>query len=134
MLLANRACANLLWLEMSILRVGALCFARAFRVVFIREAYSFPTLLLCCFRCIACSLRLGGAGKEFFMQSWEHRLGVPMEPCCERIPFGCCLKAQFVFLQRDSANDRAILRVYRDGPCRLDFAACAVLSSVYRQL
>jgi hypothetical protein len=111
MLLAIRACANLLWLEMSILRVGALCFARAFRVVSIREAYSFPTLLLCCFRCIACSLRLDGAGEEFFMQSWEHRLGVPMQPCRERIAFGGGLKAQRAFLQCNAANDRAIMRL-----------------------
>ena len=68
MLLAIRACANLLWLEMSILRVGALCFARAFRVVSIREAYPFPTLLLCCFRCIP-SVLLLGLTEKFFMQA-----------------------------------------------------------------
>ena len=111
MLLAIRACANLLWLEMSILRVGALCFARAFRVGSIREAYSFPTLLLCCFRCIACSLRLDGAGKEFFMQPRERRLGIPMQPGRERIAFGRGLKAHGVFLQCNGANNRAILRI-----------------------
>ena len=98
MLLAIRACANLLLLAMSILRVGALCFARAFRVGSIREAYSFPTLLLCCFCCIACSLRLGGKGEEFFMQPREHGLGIPMQPGRERIAFGGGLKAQRVVL------------------------------------
>ena len=98
MLIAIRACANLLLLVMSILRVGALCFARAFRVGSIREAYSFPTLLLCCFRCIACSLRLNGAGEEFFMQPREYGLGIPMQPGRERIAFGGGLKAQRVFL------------------------------------
>jgi hypothetical protein len=52
MLLAIRACANLLLREMSIRRVGALCYARAFWMVSIREAYSFPSLLLCWFHCI----------------------------------------------------------------------------------
>jgi hypothetical protein len=85
MLLAIRACANLLWLVMSILRVGALCFARAFRVGSIREAYSFPTLLLCCFRCIACSLRLNGAGEEFFVQPPKHGIGITVEPAREII-------------------------------------------------
>lgn len=61
---------------MSFLRVGALQLARAFRVVSIREAYPFPTLLLCCFRCFTGSLRLGRVGKEFFMQLREHSVGV----------------------------------------------------------
>ena len=83
MLLAIRACANLLWLEMSILRVGALCFARAFRVGSIREAYSFPTLLLCCFRCIHRSLRVRVVSKEFLMQARKHLGCILMKPVCK---------------------------------------------------
>ncbi len=82
MLLAIRACANLLWLEMSILRVGALCFARAFRVVSIREAYPFPSLLLCCFRCIP-SVLLRRLAEEFFVQPPKHGIGVSVEPARE---------------------------------------------------
>lgn len=67
---------------MSILRVGALCFARAFRVVSIREAYPFPSLLLCCCRCIR-SVLLCGLAEEFFVKPPEYRIGVQVEPARE---------------------------------------------------
>ena len=78
---------------MSFLRVGALWLARAFRVVYIREAYPFPTLLLCCFRCITCSLRLGGEGKEFVMQLREQRVSVLEQPFGEPGALAFRLKA-----------------------------------------
>lgn len=67
---------------MSILRVGALCFARAFRVVSIREAYPFPTLLLCCCRCIP-SVPLLGLIEKFFMQAPKDVIRIRMQPRSE---------------------------------------------------
>ena len=90
---------------MSFLRVGALWLARAFRVVSIREAYPFPTLLLCCFRCITRSLRLARVGKEFVMQLWEQRLGVLVEPFGEQGALAFGLKTQFAFFQRKCPKD-----------------------------
>ncbi len=70
MLRAIRACASLLVLEDEHSQGWRLCFARAFRVVSIREAYPFPTLLLCCSRCIS-SVLLLGLTEKFFMQARE---------------------------------------------------------------
>lgn len=67
---------------MSIVRVGALYCARAFRVVSIREAYPFPSLLLCCFRCIP-SVLLRRLAKEFFVQPPKHGIGVSVDPARE---------------------------------------------------
>ena len=67
---------------MSIVRVGALYCARAFRVVSIREAYPFPTLLLCCCRCIP-SVPLLGLIEKFFMQAPKDVIRIRMQPRSE---------------------------------------------------